>query len=81
MLFTFFYVLCRKWPELVMLYCSISISTNEMSAFGVIQSHDILGQMVKCFYAIGSIPFGIQYWFYFMISSIHTMKAFKGTLR
>ena len=35
------YVLCPKWPEIVMLYCSISISTNEMSVFGVIQSHDI----------------------------------------
>ena len=28
-----FYV--QKWPEIVILYCSISISTNEMSAFGV----------------------------------------------
>ena len=30
-----------------MLYCSISISTNEMSAFGVIQSHDILGMLSR----------------------------------
>ena len=56
-----------------MLHCSISISTNEMYAFGVIQSHDILGHMVKCYYAIGSI----RYWTYFMISRINTMKTFK----
>ena len=34
-----FYVLCTKWLKIVVLYCSISISTNEMVAFGVIQSH------------------------------------------
>ena len=60
-----------------MLYCSISISTNEVSIFGVIKSHDILGHMVKCYYVIGSI----RYWNYYMISRIHTMKTFKGTLR
>ena len=69
-----FYIL--KKPEIVMLHCSISISTNEMYAFGVILSHDILGHMVKCYYAIGSI----RYWTYFMISRINTMKIFKGTL-
>ena len=62
---------------MVMLYCFISISTNEMSAFGVIQSHDILGHMVKCYYAIGSI----RYWTYYMISRIHTMNTFKAMLR
>ena len=60
-----------------MLYCSISISTNEMSVFGAIQSHDILGDMVKCYYVIGSI----RYLTYYMISRILTMKTFKGMLK
>ena len=74
---SFFYVLCPKWPKNVMLYCSISTSSNEMFVFGVIQSHDILGHIVKCYYAIGSI----RYWTYYMISTIYIMKTFKGTLR
>ena len=77
MLFTALLCSMSKMSEMVMIYCSISISTNEMSAFGVIQSHDILGHMVKCYYAIGSVRF----WTYFMISRIHTMKTLKGTLR
>ena len=66
-----FYV--QNGPKLVMLYCSVSISTNEMAAFGVIQSHDIFGQMVKCFYVINSI----RYYTDCMISRIPTMKTFK----
>ena len=62
-----FYV--QNGPKIVMLYCSISISTNEMAAFGVIQSCDILGHMVKC-YVIGSI----RYWTYYMIST-HTKNT------
>ena len=54
-------------------YCSISISTDKMAAFGVIQSHDILGHMVKCNFVIGSI----WYWTYYMISKIPTMRTFK----
>ena len=40
-----------------MLYCSISISTNEMSAFGVIQSHDILVTWSNA--TVLLVPFGI----------------------
>ena len=41
-----FYV--QNGPKIVMLFCSTSMSTYEMAAFGVIQSYDILGQMLLC---------------------------------
>ena len=72
---SFFYVVCPKRPKIVMLYCSISILTNETVCdyFGVIQSHAILGHMVKCYNVIDSI----RYLTYYMMARIPTMKTFK----
>ena len=73
MLFTVLLCSMSKMAKIVMLFCSISISTNEMSAFAVTQSHYILRHMVKCYYVIGSI----RYWTLYdlLYSRIHTMKT------
>ena len=66
-----------NFQNLIIFHCYTVLTTFlpiEMTAFGVIQSSDILGHVVKCFYVIGSI----QYCTYYMIPSILTVtKTFR----
>ena len=74
MLLTVLLCSMSKMPQkcnAILLY--LHFDENETAAFVVIQSHGILGHMVKCFYVIGSI----RYWTYYMMSRIHTMRTFK----
>ena len=47
----------KMTQNIVMLYCSISILTNEMAAFGVIQSQDIWVTWSNA--TMPLVPFGI----------------------